>query len=255
MKDSPAIIERIRRLNANYQQLDLAIEDESLRQIRPGQSLLARLVPPHAEEDTWDPYLREQWWCVGTTASGALIVERPATSEYTPGQIVSVLGPIGSPYRFRRSLRNVLLIAYDTEPIPLTITAPLLKKHNISTTLVLLGKARDYDTTHLDEEIEIITGDGNLNWDEMVMTLGWADQVFVVVGQDDEMMRFAEVVRIITERRNHIPDNYLFGVFQPIQPCGIGACMACMIRTKEGLQAVCTKGPAFDLKQVLLNAF
>jgi hypothetical protein len=56
-----------------------------------------------------------------------------------------------------------------------------------------------------------------------------------------------------SELRAEIPSNYLFGVFQPILPCGVGACGACMIKAKGGSPLVCTQGPAFDLTEVNLK--
>ena len=130
---------------------ELAV-DESLLKLKPGQSLLARL------SERWDPYLREQWWPVNLT-DNRLVIERPAEMRYEPGQVVSVLGLVGQPFRFRRALRNVLLIAYDRSPTPLLMTIPWLLSNNVSVTLVLLSKARDYNTQHLPAEAEVIRGD------------------------------------------------------------------------------------------------
>src|SRR5262245_14738081 len=122
MKDSQAIIERVRRINPNYQHLELAV-DESLSKIKPGQSLLVRTAP--LTENNWHPYLREQWWPVSIN-NNKLLIERPTGVRYEPGQIVNALGPVGQPYRFRRTLRNVLLVAYDVPPTALLMTIPWL---------------------------------------------------------------------------------------------------------------------------------
>jgi hypothetical protein len=253
MKETSAYIERVRQINSHYQHLELRAVDESLQRIKPGQSLLVRLVDRNPEIEHWDPYLREHWWPVGFTANNTLLIERPMTQRYEPGQFLSILGPVGEHYKFRKSLRNVLLVAYDTPPTPLTIMLPMLLKNRISATLVLLGSAREYDTAHLPPEIEVVRGDEKMSWEGQVMTLGWADQVFAVVGQDDELYRFGQLFTLIREKRVDMPENYLFGIFQPVMPCGIGACHACMLRIKgDAPQPLCVKGPAFDLTQVIL---
>lgn len=244
MKESQAIIERVRRVNNHYQRLELAV-DESLMRIKPGQSLLARI------NESWNPYLRDQWWPVGI-GSGKLIVERPNQEVYAPGQIVQVLGLIGQPFRFRRTLRNVLLVAYDTAPTPLLMTIPWLLGNQISVTLVLLGTSTKYETQHLSPEVEIVHGDEEVNWPNQVMTVGWADQVFATVAQDDEVLRFRRILERFKERRADIPRNYLFGVFQPLLTCGAGACHTCMLQMSQGMSLVCTEGPAFDLTQVII---
>ncbi|GAB5046682.1 dihydroorotate dehydrogenase electron transfer subunit [Thermodesulfovibrio sp. TK110] len=34
--------------------------------------------------------------------------------------------------------------------------------------------------------------------------------------------------------------------------CGVGACLGCVIRTKQGFKRVCTDGPVFEIKELLL---
>jgi hypothetical protein len=250
MRETEAIVERVRRVNDTHQQLFLAV-DQSLRQIKAGQSVLARVG------HEWNPYLREQWWPVNLSKS-TLVVELPTRAgerelRYEPGQVINLIGAVGQPFRFRRTLRNVLLIASDTAPVPLMMTVPALLANKVSVTLLLLGSAVDYGTHHLPPEVEVIQGDAQMNWSNRVTTVGWADQVFVTVSPHDEMNNFRRVWALFSELRAEIPTNYLFGVFQPVLPCGNGACQACMVRARSGLSLVCTDGPAFDLTDIPLS--
>ncbi len=251
MKETQAIIERVRRISEKQQQLHVAVEP-SLSAIKPGQSVLARV------NESWTPYLREQWWPVDVQKN-VLIVERPAETHYEPGTVVSLIGTIGQPFRFRRTLRNVLLLAYNTEPTSLLLTIPALLANKVSVTLLLLGT--DYDTHHLPPEVEVIQGEiktgapvAKLNWPNRVTTIGWADQVFVTVGAQDEMAFFTEIWTVFSELRADIPANYLFGVFRPPLPCGVGACSACMVKLKgSDMSLMCTDGPALDMTKVSLT--
>lgn len=252
MNDYPGYIERIRRANPTHTYLEVALDAPGLEKIRPGMTFLARLLDEDVTVEHWDPYLREQWWPIGSSDHQVLLVERPNNPRYRPGQAVRLLGPVGNAYQFRQSLRTVLLLAYDTDPSPLTIMAYQLIRQNVSVTLVLLGAARTYETPHLPAEVEVVHGDVMLAWPEQVMTLGWADQIFVAVRPDDELNRFAEVKRLVETLRTDIPQHYLFGVFQPYLPCGIGACSACLVRRGRTLLPVCTEGPALDLKAITL---
>jgi NAD(P)H-flavin reductase len=244
MRQTQAIIQRIRRVNAQYQHVELGI-DESLSDINPGQSLLVR------QDDSWQPYLRERWWPVQISPQ-KVVVERPNNVRYEPGDIVNVLGPVGSFFRFRRSLRHVLLLAYDTPPTPMLSMIPLLTANQTGITLALLGTASAYKTEHLPPEVEVVHGTADLEWENRVMTVGLADQVFATVHPDDEIMRFSKIWHMFSELRANIPKNYLFGVFQPVQPCGIAACYACMIQMKQGTALACTDGPTIDLSMVRL---
>jgi hypothetical protein len=245
MKQTQAIIERVRRINDTHQHIYLAV-DASLSGVQPGQSLLART------SDRWDPYLREQWWPAGI-GNNSLVIERPLKPHYEPGQVVDVLGILGQPYKFRRTLRNVLLMAYDTEPTPLMMPIVSLVANRVSVTLLLLGSAASYGTAHLPAEVEVLHGDSDFNWPNRVTTVGWADQVFVTVNAADEAACFGRVWHTMRELRAEIPDNYLLGIFRPILPCGVGACSACMVRTREGVSLICADGPALDLTEVPLG--
>lgn len=244
MQETPAIIERVRRINSKIQHVELAVQPP-LTELKAGQSILVRLGTG------WDPYLREQWWPISIT-SDKLVVERPGDIHYEPGTQVQALGPIGDWYRFRRTLRHVLLLAFDTMPTPLLSMLPLLLANQTSVTLLLAGSAITYETRHLPAEVEVVHGDADLNWPNRVMMVGLADQVFAVVRPDDEILRFAKIWQVFEASRAEIPKNYLFGVFNPVLPCGAGACQACTIRLRQGTALTCINGPAIDLSQVVL---
>ena len=227
--------------------------DKSLSAMRAGQAMLVRRIEKDYDSERWDPYLRELWFPVEIQASNIIVVERPARMHYIPGQLLSIIGPIGQPFRFRQKLRSILLIAYDTRPAALLLMLPPLLAKQVSITMVLMGSARRYETGHLPEEVEVIQAEDNLTWSDMVMTLGWADQVFVLVGQGDELRYFADIMQLMHERHNDIPANYVFGVIQRQLPCGVGACHACMLNLHGAQKLQCIDGPAFDLTDLRLN--
>lgn len=262
MKQTEAIIERVRRIervrhtdtDSKFLHLEIAVDDEYFTTIKPGQSLLARLNP-----DSWHPYLNEHWWPVNINKNIITVERRFENGEprprYEPGQFVTLYGLVGKPYGFRKPLRNVLLMAYNTAPTPLILATKALLSNKISVTLALLGTARDYPVHTLSPEVEVVMGfdgDNPLAWSDQVMTLGWADQVFVAVGNDREAAYFREVLTLFEEKRSAVSPGYLFGVFQPILPCGEGACHACTIAIQKGNRLACVEGPWFDLTQVIL---
>ena len=252
MKETQAYIERIMRVNRGHQRLALAV-DHSLASMLAGQAMLVRRIDRDYDAEHWDPYLRELWFPVEIQASNIVIVERPARTHYLPGQLLSIIGPVGKPYRFRQKLRNILLIAYNTTPAALLLMLPPLLAKQVSITLVLMGSAKQYESNHLPEEVEVLQADDNLTWPDMVMTLGWADQVFVLVGQGDEAGCFSDIMQLMRERHSDIPANYVFGVVERDLPCGVGACHACVLNLRGAQKLQCTDGPAFDLTELRLN--
>jgi hypothetical protein len=105
----------------------------------------------------------------------------------------------------------------------------------------------------LPPQTEILRADADLNWPNRVMTVGWADQAFVAVAPGDQLASFSQVWRLFNELRAEIPRQYLFGLFQPVLPCGVGACQACMLAL-HGQESclICADGPALDLTMVKL---
>ncbi len=252
MRESQAYIERIKRVNRQYQRLELAVH-QSLTSVLAGQALLARRIEKDFESERWDPYLRKLWFPVDLHAGNLLTIELSAHEQFSPGELLSIIGPIGQPFRFRQKLRNILLIANQTTPAPLLMMLPSLLKRQVSVTMVLMGEARAYDTSHLPGEVEIIHAEDDLSWNDMVMTLGWADQVFAACDPGDELRHFADILRLMRERRNDVPLNYAFGVFQRTLPCGVGACHACVLNLRGAQKLQCVDGLAFDLTTLRMN--
>jgi hypothetical protein len=257
MKDVVARIERVALINQYYQRLDLAVTDPSILKVKPGQSFLARRIDSAGElTQSWHPYLRERWWAYATSDETLLSVEVPRSNAYHRKDTFSLLGPVGQPYLYATSLRSVLLLAYHTDPVPLSVMIPSLVRNNINTTLVLLGDARRYETKSLPPEVEVIHGDRELNWEGALVSLSHAQQIFAVVSPDDELLRFSEVLEALRRHRDSSFDlgaRMVFGILQSALPCGVGACDACLVKTKDGtFKRACLAGPAFDLTTLKL---
>jgi hypothetical protein len=248
VNQTQAIIERVRRVSETHQRLSLAVEPSVLG-IKPGQSLLVRAGVG------WEPYLRQQWHPVGLERD-LLVVERPVSDSWQPGTVVDVIAPIGSPFRFRKTLHSILMLAYNTAPTPLLHALLPLLANRVSVTLLLLGTARGYDTAHLPPEVEVVRGeDDGLNWQNRVTTVGWADQVMVLTAPEREADDLRAVWLLFRELRADIPANTLFAVHSPALPCGVGACGACAVRqTGGGMALACTEGPALDMTRLAFDA-
>jgi dihydroorotate dehydrogenase electron transfer subunit len=246
MYQAQAIIERVRRVSAAVQRLDLAV-DKLQRNIGAGQIYLARTT------ESLDPYLREPWVPVQRTNS-TITIERPATQQYSPGQDVNLLGPIGKPIPLRDTVKTLLLIAYDSAPTSLIMLAEHALAKKLSVAIALLGAAVHYPLEGLPTEIEVIRGDNNGAWPNQQETLKWADQVVAVAPPPFDTNFYTDLLKLSRVNRIDVPSNYLYGLMQPPLPCGIGACQACLIRCGKDELPACIDGPAFDLTTLSLLA-
>ena len=244
MRESLAVIERVRRIGPNWQHLDLAVESD-FAYIQPGQVLLARLG------DSWSPYLREQWIPLGfNDEEGVLIVERPLAQEYNPGDDVSLLGPVGSPFLLKPAIRNLLLIAFDHPPTRLMSLAIQAIRQNMSVVLVLSGSAQAYPLTNLPTAVEVITTPNETEWINQADTLHWADQIYAVTSPVFCEDYYAALWKVTKDVRRAVPESFLQGIYPLPMPCGTGACLACLVRRKGADHLACVQGPCFDLSHM-----
>lgn len=245
MRETQAIIERVRRIAPDLQQIDLST-DASLSQLQPGQSLFAHVL----ENTQYTPYLREQWYPIAVGAA-RVVVELPPRQRYHPGQVVSVLTPVGRPLPVRSGARHVLLIVHDTPPTPLILLAHQLITAEAAVTLVLSGSALRYPLELLPPQIEIIHGDTGWAWPEQVQTLGWAEQVIALAPPYAQFETYGALYETIGQlRAGAIPDGFALGLFDQPLACGTGACQACQVACQGGDVLACVDGPAIDLKRV-----
>ncbi len=246
MLEAQAIIERVRRVSATVQRLDIAV-DKAHRKVSAGQLFLGRTTV------SLDPYLREPW--IPIQLDGVrLTFERPVGQGqvYLPGQVVSLLGPIGKPIPLREAARTLLLVAQDATPASLLFLAETALKKGGAVALALIGAALHYPLEALPERIEVIKGDADGSWANQPETLRWADQIVTVAPPPFDLTYYGKLLARVREGRIEVPAKYIYGLFQPPMPCGVGACQACLVRSEGEDKPACVEGPAFDL--LTLNA-
>jgi hypothetical protein len=254
MRETQAIIERVRRVGAGIQQIDLAV-DAALTQLEPGQSVFAAPFVQGGPA-TWEPYLRAQWIPVDVLPGRIVIEVLPEpggeAGRYNPGDVVSLLSPVGRPIPLRGKIYHLLLIAEDALPTPFVYLARKVIGGGVEVTLVMGGRAADYPLELLPPEVEIIRSETEWKWPDQVDTLTWADQVLALAStytQTDTYRRLYDTVNQL--RHQAIPENYVCGMYYPRLACATGACLACMVPSKKQVLA-CVDGPAIDLKRLNL---
>lgn len=249
MRETQGIIERVRQIGGGWQQLELTIEDSGVAQLKPGQTLLTRT------DASLDPYLRDHWIPVDRDDDdGTLIVERPLTRRHSPGDVVNILGPVGSAFPLRPNTRHLLLLALDYFPTRLLhLMNHAIATQQASVTLILTGAAHDYPVTNLPPVVEVMTSDEVLQWADQKQSFGWADQIFAVASPIFCEDYYSLLFHACREARHALPAEFLYGVYDLPLPCGTGACMACLVRYKHDHRAACVEGAAFDLAQVRLR--
>jgi NAD(P)H-flavin reductase len=245
MQEIQAIIERVRRVSPSLQRLDVVLNRaQANMDIAPGQLFLARTAV------SLDPFLREPWTPVERNGT-VITVELPVSNVYEPEQFVSLLGPIGKSIPLRDNVRSLLLIAIDSTPAALLLLAQTMLKRVGGITLVLVGAATQYPLELLPKELEVARAESWAQWSTKDQALKWADQIVAVAPPPFDLEHYQRLMEDVRRVRMNVPENYLFGLFQPPMPCGVGACAACLIRCGGEDVAACLEGPSFDLTSII----
>jgi hypothetical protein len=228
--------------------LALAV-DPSLEQTQPGQVLLVRV------DETWDPYLREVWIPVDfDDEEGLLTIELPLGRNFSPGDVVSIIGPIGEPFPVKRDIQHLLLVAQDYVPIRLFFLMNQALRTGVNVTLILTGDAQEmYPINLLPPALEVIQSVIATSWADQDQTFLWAEQVFDITSPALMDDYYAMLLHAAQKSRHALPEGYLHGIFDLPLPCGTGACMACMVRSRDGNRLACVDGCAFDLARIKLG--
>ena len=190
---------------------------------------------------------------------GTEILSKKKESEY-----LDVIGPLGNGFRItNHESRTTILVAGGMGTAPLVFLAEKLAKGK---TLVLIGvKTKDHilcekEFRELGCEVKIATDDGSRGFKGYVSELlkkelsaiGYRLSAIYACGPTPLLK---EISRISQE--HNIPAQLSL---ESHMACGIGACMGCVIRTKdEGRKTkdafqykrVCKEGPVFEANQIL----
>lgn len=230
----------------------------SARLCQPGQYFLLRCG------ESWSPYLRQPlfpasieqdaltfWGDPGQDAGIAWLAAQP------DGVRLNLLGPLGRGFSLDSRQRRLLLVAESQRVAPLlALIGPQLDRQG-SVGLLLQAPAAPalLPPAALPPAVEYyaVAADGsagaNRSLDEALpRVLQWADAV-CAAGSPPFLRRL----------KGHI-EQVRFGlqsgftqVLAPVPlPCGVGACLACLVDTGRGTHRACVRGPVFDLVELAL---
>lgn len=174
-------------------------------------------------------------------------------SKLEEGVELDLLGPLGNGFQIEPSTQNILIVAGGIGIAPLKFLAKKALALKKSVTILLGARTRSgiYPENLLPREVKLVlaTEDGSLGRKARVTDLlhehlVWADQVFACGPQ----AMYVEMVKQCTDREVKKPVQFSLEVRMG---CGVGACYACSIKTKQGMLRVCREGPVFNISDII----
>ena len=221
----------------------------------------------------FDPLLRRPYsFCRIDRPSGEIeLIVKPLgpggewIAARRPGDVLDLLGPLGTSFVVHRATRNLLLVAGGTGIAPLRVLAEQEGERR-SVTLLMGGRSIQYlwPSDRLPPGVEYVTTteDGSFGTvgrvtDALPELLPWADQVMAcgpwpmlaaLRRMRDELAREPA----IRPGRATLLDAQI--AVEQHMGCAMGVCRACVIVTEHGNERVCREGPVFDLAAVRFAA-
>lgn len=194
-----------------------------------------------------------------------------ALSKKKSGDQLDIIGPLGRGFKIRKG-KNSILVAGGVGVAPLLFLAreigrrqktegrrqKLEGRSSVFQNIVLLG-AGDKDGIVSEEEfrklgfqVEVATENGSRGCKGFVTDLLKkrltaysslpAAQIYAC-GPKEMFNRIKELIKNQKKVRAQVS-------FEQFMGCGLGACSACVIPTKDGYKKVCKDGPVFDLEDI-----
>jgi dihydroorotate dehydrogenase electron transfer subunit len=179
-------------------------------------------------------------------------------SEKRTGETVDLVGPLGHEFTYDFS-RDAVMIAGGYGIAPLYYLAKLNRSNHTRTTLIY--GARSADLLYLKDELrqifnEVIytTEDGSLGQrgrvTDPLRDLLVSRTNFTVYGCGPTPM-LAAIQRTVEEAPEQGVPCWVSMENQ--MGCGIGACLGCVIKTKDGYKTTCKAGPIFNGYEVVFS--
>jgi dihydroorotate dehydrogenase electron transfer subunit len=237
-----------RRINKEYVILHVA-SDHKLPEILPGQfvevkvengpnTFLRRPISIHEVNEEKNEILL----LVQEVGEGTQLM-----AKLQPGDTVDIIYPLGNSFSLPTE-GKVLLVGGGVGVAPLLMLGRFLKAKG-ATPYFLLGARNKEILMDLNDyqaiaEVGVTTEDGSLGVKGFVTDhpfmneeLGEMDWVYTC-GPDPMMRAVAQKAKAANKNCEVSLEN--------LMACGFGACLCCVVDTKEGHKCTCTEGPVFN---------
>ncbi len=170
------------------------------------------------------------------------------TKEYMKlkkGDYINLTGPLGNGFNVYENLGNVALVSGGIGIAPMLETAKKLKEYNNSSKLDLYAGFREdiYIINEINEftdNIYISTDTGKYGHKGFVTDILNVDKYDTILCCGPEIM-MKKVIDMCKEKNVRI-----YVSMEKHMACGVGACLVCTCKTKDGHKRTCKDGPVFD---------
>ncbi|MCW3805766.1 dihydroorotate dehydrogenase electron transfer subunit [Plebeiibacterium marinum] len=242
-----------RRINDEYVIIHAASQDK-LPSIYPGQfvdikvengpnTFLRRPISIHEVNESKNEIIL----LIQEVGEGSRLI-----AKLSEGDSIDMIYPLGNSFTIPAKGSKALLVGGGVGVAPMLILGRILKDNGVEP-FFLLGARNNKILMELDNyekiaEVAVTTEDGSQGikgfvTDHPLMNEDLNQMNIVYTCGPDPMMR-----AVAAKAKNK--DIKCEVSLENLMACGIGACLCCVVDTKEGHKCTCTEGPVFDIKDL-----
>ncbi|MBW6411231.1 dihydroorotate dehydrogenase electron transfer subunit [Clostridium weizhouense] len=166
-------------------------------------------------------------------------------SKLKQGEYINLTGPLGNGFNLEEDLGKVAIIAGGIGTAPMVEVSKRLREKNKEGIIDVYAGYRD--EVYLVEElskyankVELTTNTGKHGHKGFVTDILKVEEYDMVLCCGPEIM-MKKVAKICKEKNVRV-----FVSMEKHMACGVGACLVCTCKTKDGNKRTCKDGPVFD---------
>lgn len=168
------------------------------------------------------------------------------------GEELDVIGPLGNGFKIDREKKSAILVAGGIGIAPLACLAEELIKQKKEVFVILGSKTNNFNWLSVDGyKLSVCTEDGSAGHkglatdilENMLSTIPYTLSAIYACGPK-AMLKAAAGIALSKQADCQIS-------LEEKLACGIGACLGCSVKTKNGYKLVCKDGPVFNSGEII----
>lgn len=184
----------------------------------------------------------------GDTLTFLYAVVGTGTKEYTKlkgNDEIKLTGPLGNGFDLNKDYGKVALVSGGIGTAPMLELSKKLRDNNTEQKIDLYAGFRDdvyliEDFEEYVNEINVSTNTGKYGYKGFVTDILKVEEYDTVLCCGPEVM-MKKVIEMCKEKNVNI-----YVSMEKHMACGVGACLVCTCKTKDGHKRTCKEGPVFD---------
>ena len=178
-------------------------------------------------------------------------------AEKNVGDVMDVVGPLGHGWQVSAGVSHALLVAGGLGAAPLGMLAEQLAERGVAVAVAQGAPtatrlvARDH-FERVARRVEVATDDGSAG--ELGFVTGPVARLLAEERFDVAYTCGPEPMQRIVSSMAKDAGVACQVSLERLMACGIGACLSCVVSTRDGQKRACVDGPVFDAEEVVWDA-